>query len=328
MKRFVFVLLSIVCLNVLAEENAAQTPAPKLVCDEPVYDFGEKLNTESVEHTFVIKNEGDLSLEIRKVRPSCGCTVAKLSEKIIPPGGTAEIATTLSLKRRRGNQRKTITVESNDPKTPRFILTLSGKAVEGLTAQPAQLFLGRLKSDVVTTGSVEVSIKSGDTFHITSVSGSDSSLGVRVDPIVEGQSYKVVVTTKPPLNEGSLSCVLKVNTDHPTFKEVDIPVSGVVVGDVIVAPREIMINGSEGPAVTRYIVVRSGNDQAFEVSEVVCPDATIQSTVYPMGNNGYRIKLSNIDPKPELDGAMVTLTTSIPDRETIEIPIKLVDGGE
>ena len=50
--------------------------APKIVCDEPVYDFGEIANHNVVEHEYVIRNAGTLSLEIRSVRASCGCTAA------------------------------------------------------------------------------------------------------------------------------------------------------------------------------------------------------------------------------------------------------------
>ena len=96
--------------------------APKLVCDEPTYKFGELESSETVEHTFILRNEGDLDLEITRVKPACGCTAANLSEKIIHPGGEAQIRTRLSLRGRRGRQRKSITVESNDPKQPRLLL--------------------------------------------------------------------------------------------------------------------------------------------------------------------------------------------------------------
>ena len=102
---------------------------PRIVCDEAVYNFGEKSNVEDVIHTFQIRNDGNATLEIKQARPACGCTVANISNKTVPPGETIQIETRLSLRGRVGQQHKTITVESNDPKTPALVLTLSGNAL-------------------------------------------------------------------------------------------------------------------------------------------------------------------------------------------------------
>ena len=77
---------------VFAQEPAAAPPAdpgaaPRIVCEEPIFDFGDKNNSESVEHNYVIRNTGNVSLEIQDVRASCGCTAVKPSQNTIPPGG-------------------------------------------------------------------------------------------------------------------------------------------------------------------------------------------------------------------------------------------------
>ena len=68
-------LASLLSLPAPAQEPAAAAPAapeaplaPRIVCDEPLFDFGEKNNTEFVEHDYPIRNSGTLSLEIRNVR--------------------------------------------------------------------------------------------------------------------------------------------------------------------------------------------------------------------------------------------------------------------
>ena len=59
--------------------------APKIVCDEPSYDFGERDNNGFVEHNYVVRNAGTLS-EIREVRASCGCTAVKPSVDVNAAG--------------------------------------------------------------------------------------------------------------------------------------------------------------------------------------------------------------------------------------------------
>ena len=71
--------------------------APKLACDEPEYRFGELDSSETVKHDFVIRNEGDEPLKITRVRPDCGCTLARLKDKTIAPGKQTSLSARLSL---------------------------------------------------------------------------------------------------------------------------------------------------------------------------------------------------------------------------------------
>ncbi len=43
---------------------------PKIVFEEEVYDFGEVMQGENVEHTFIFRNDGSEELVIDKVTPS------------------------------------------------------------------------------------------------------------------------------------------------------------------------------------------------------------------------------------------------------------------
>lgn len=52
--------------NSLAE-NSAGTGTPKIVCDEPIVEWGELIKGSPFHHTFQIKNEGDAVLIIQKV---------------------------------------------------------------------------------------------------------------------------------------------------------------------------------------------------------------------------------------------------------------------
>lgn len=55
--------------NSLAENSLAgnSTGTPKIVCDEPLVEWGELIKGSPFHHTFQIKNEGDAVLIIQKV---------------------------------------------------------------------------------------------------------------------------------------------------------------------------------------------------------------------------------------------------------------------
>jgi hypothetical protein len=97
---------------------------PKVETGERVYDFGKVDEGEKVKHVFRIKNVGDDTLIIKKVLTSCGCTAAGLTKRKLSPGEETEIEVTFNTKGFIKNQRKTVTLWTNDPENEsvRFIL--------------------------------------------------------------------------------------------------------------------------------------------------------------------------------------------------------------
>ncbi|HIE11306.1 MAG TPA: DUF1573 domain-containing protein, partial [Kiritimatiellae bacterium] len=164
--------------------------AARIVCDEPVYDFGERDNREVVEHTFTIRNEGEATLEIRRVRSSCGCTVVQSSSQSIPPGGSAQITARFNLRGRRGPQHKTITVESNDPRQPRLLLHLQGTALQEMNVSPDRFFFGRTSGSRPVPRTVTISSRT-ITFHITNITCSSALVDIETSVVETGHAYRL-----------------------------------------------------------------------------------------------------------------------------------------
>jgi hypothetical protein len=100
--------------------------APRISFDTEKINFGSIQPDKKIENEFVLKNIGETNLEIRKVRASCGCTVAEPAEKIIPPGGSTIIKTTFNSAGKTGRQKYAITIITNDPKQYKKLLWLEG----------------------------------------------------------------------------------------------------------------------------------------------------------------------------------------------------------
>jgi len=66
-------------------------------------------------------------LIIRKVNSSCGCTAVSPKEKVIRPGQSSSIKAVFSSGTRVGRQNKSITVITNDPKSPNLVLRVTGE---------------------------------------------------------------------------------------------------------------------------------------------------------------------------------------------------------
>ena len=96
---------------------------------EKTHDFGEMKQGDKKEFTFDLVNNGKSDLIIRNVRSSCGCTAVAPAKKVIAPGEEAPIKVVFDSRGKRGRQSKSITIITNDPKTPTTTLRISSNVI-------------------------------------------------------------------------------------------------------------------------------------------------------------------------------------------------------
>lgn len=90
--------------------------APNLKIENPVYDFGRIKKDAESKATVNLTNDGLTDLSIRKLSPNCTCLKGTLPKMKIKPGETVELDLTFISENRRGNQQKSITIYSDDPR--------------------------------------------------------------------------------------------------------------------------------------------------------------------------------------------------------------------
>lgn len=329
MKRlWMFLAPAIVMMSVLSNaqppQAAPSAQGPRIVCDEPLYDFGTADSQSTIEHTFIIRNAGDTTLEISNVRPACGCTLANISEKTVPPGGESQITARLSLQGRNGPQSKPITILSNDPQNPEYRVTLAGTVAAAINVAPDRLMFGQ----IATAQTIELFVDIGglvpEPFTITGIESSLPELVTEQETLQEGKQYRIKARLTGPAQTGPINASLIVRTDHPSRPTINIPVIANVVGEMIYAPSVIELPVTAGTTpVTRYIVLRPGSLAQFELKSVKLPDPNMKSNIYPFGDQGYRIQIENIVVTPELNGKTIVLETSGTTMATIEIPLSV-----
>jgi len=110
---------------------------PKLI--PPVITFkqdkislGDVKQGPVVNGEFEFTNTGKSVLTIKAVKPACGCTgVIADEKKDFEPGETGKIKFTFNTEGRMGMNEKTITVETNDLKTPSKTVSFNCNVVAG-----------------------------------------------------------------------------------------------------------------------------------------------------------------------------------------------------
>lgn len=124
MKLITYYALLIPCLFFPLFGNAG--PGYKLVCDEPVYDFGRVDPSAVITNVFAIRNEGYIAFPLKYVHTTCGCTRGRLDKRMVEPGQTAKVTAVYKAARRKGTQNKALRLLSTISDYPALTLYMRG----------------------------------------------------------------------------------------------------------------------------------------------------------------------------------------------------------
>lgn len=180
--------------------------APRINFKENSWNFGKVDQGKVLTHVFIFSNEGDVPLTVNRVRTTCGCTAAIVSEKKIAPGKSGKIEVTLNTRGFEGRLNKYVFVETNDPKQPQAQLSVI--ATINVPPRP-RIDLDRYSMDVglvldteeiqskvkiMNRGQLELSVECSHkdavffyrgkkaTFPLKIPAGKEAEIGIRLSP--------------------------------------------------------------------------------------------------------------------------------------------------
>jgi hypothetical protein len=190
-------------------------PAPRIKFLNPACDFGEIWQGENADCVFKLENDGDADLHISEVKPGCGCTVAEITNEVLPPGGTSEIKATFRSGNYRNKISKTITVFSDDPRQPQARLTISGTIKVPVDLQPSFVVVSRGRPDSVETREIKIVPFDPKGFRVLSIEGAPPWVHyTKPKPSPEEPGvWLMTVTVGPDLPLGQQAKTLLVKTN-------------------------------------------------------------------------------------------------------------------
>lgn len=121
-----------ISVSVTIEEDFSKlTPeqkanAPHIEFETKAHNFESLKQGQNIDFAFKFKNTGKSDLIIRKIKPSCGCTIVNPTKEVLKPGDAAEFKVNFNSSGKAGKQNKTITVITNDPLESQVTLRVTG----------------------------------------------------------------------------------------------------------------------------------------------------------------------------------------------------------
>lgn len=212
--------------------------APHLEFETTDRDFGNVKQGDILNHIFKFKNTGDAPLLIKRVRTTCGCTAALISDKKIAPGEKGEVKVAFNTTGYAGEVRKYIYVESNDPREPNKQLSV---AAEIDVPPHAEIYLDRFTIDlglILENEKIQtkVNIKNQGELELRVIPSHRNALfyvnGKRVKSpikIAAGKKTDLEIELNPQRRSGLLREYILFKSNDPVKSSLSLYVSGYVV---------------------------------------------------------------------------------------------------
>lgn len=247
-----------------------------------------------------------------------------LSDKVVPPGGEAEIKTTFNTRGYRGRKTKSITVTSNDPLNTNLRLRLMATVEVELALEPESIYFGRVRRGVQHVRRVKLVGKSVEKTKILGIQQADDArIRIRrLDPTQEQDQALLEVTMPMDLPVGRFFEKTTVQTDDEKVKQLTLTLRGEILGDISWEPRNVQFGyfpRDQFPARTLTLSITGGKKfrvlRAYDSAEQVTAKV---NEVKP--GESYTLDL-RIEPKTDtrtLRGELVVVT-DYPGQEEIRI---------
>lgn len=309
--------------------SAPPGPQPKLVVENPLFDFGTALEGTMVSHTFKIKNAGPGELVIRGTKTSCGCTIATPTKNHLGPGEEAEISVGFDTHFQKGHQIRTVRAFTNDPQNPDAAMTIQGTVRPQVAAVPAQVSFGKVKKGTEETRQVVISDLVGGKIPFQVVSASNSSPVIKVEIVkrTDGKPGATLNVTLPKsMPVGGFDDSIKVVTNRIPL---NVDVFGTVTGDLDLDPAQVSFGiAPRGQDVIRILKLSNNGSHPVKVLGISSSSPSVSASAEPVANGkAYKITvmLHRGTPDGQLRGNLA-IKTDDPEQTTLSVPFYAIVG--
>lgn len=235
-------------------------------------------------------------------------------DRVIPPGKEGKVSASVKTEHLRGNQQKTVTVTTNDPKMPTARLELKGEIIPIIDVQPDYVNFGSAKYGTEQVKEVVIKGEPERALVIKNLLADPAYVQAKLeqDKVAPGQ-YKlnVVLTDKAPV--GAIrDAKVTFETNYPEKPLITIRVTGRIDGPIQVSPISVFFANpdKERPETqARTITVQTVEATPFKIlkAETTVP-ADVKAEVTPVeAGRKYEIKLQYVGDfeKPMFNGKLV-----------------------
>jgi hypothetical protein len=304
--------------------TAVPTTRPVIEVRELEKDGGTVEEGSIVKIQFKVVNRGKADLQIERVKPDCGCSVAHW-EKLIKPGAEGAIEVEVHTDYFRGSVTKHLTVFSNDPLQPELRLAVSAHVTPLVDVTPGTVAMVAV-DEAPATQEFTLQRAGGHPLKIVEVIPNAPYLRTEVTPLPGPGSYKLKVTATMDTPPGRNVVPVVVKTDMPRANMLTL-IMTVDRGIVTVPPMVffgILPKELKTPSVAAVTISRRSG--SFHITEAKLDDPKLEAKLETLREGTeYRVTVTYAGGWDQgFARKTLTLTTDDPKQPVLTIPVQAV----
>jgi len=316
-------------------QGATTQPAaqgqPIIKADELEHNFGTKWVGGTLKHAFTLTNAGDADLKITRVKPACGCTVAGQYPKTIKPGESGSFPFSIRTSKFHGKYTRSISISSNDPKTPTLRLKLSGENTRYVEVTPPSVYFAPLMGDKPQERVLKITNNADKPLELKLVTPTtrpgQNQVKFELTEKTAGKAFELRVTSVPPYQPGNFNVTAKLQTNLDAQKTVDVYVRGRVPQRLDVSPNPLFIRESQRgekryyPATLNFI---NNSGSPVKLLEASVDDPALETTIRETKpGERYYVRITIPEGyEPKKQGSTLTLKTDDTQTPVITVPVR------
>ena len=230
------------------------------------HDFGRVPDGEVASHTFKLRNTDRLPLTIRRMSPSCGCTVPSVRYfdedgravigqpsnepeiLVIPPLADVELTVridTASIRNKNVQKLMQIRITTDSQNDPYLTLECSLMVEQAFRVDGNFVSLGKLPTSIGGFANTQVSQIGASSAVLTGVGATPPGIVARLtkSDIIGRGVWDLLVTASPPLELGNYAGEIELlaqTSDGEAHASWFVEYRGTVVPDILVSPNRII----------------------------------------------------------------------------------------
>jgi len=328
--------LTLAILVLTAGVVTAQTEgAPALQVPSKIIDTGTVSQGVVVDAVFDLVNEGDATLTVKAVRPTCGCTVADFDREIAA-GATGQVKAKLDTKDFAGPISKSILVMTDDPQNPTVTLVIKADVRPYVEILPRPLIrFNAVAHEPMEQTFIVAGADPEETIKVEKVTSSVPFIATALrkladDELVAGKStsqYEVSLSLTENAPVGPVNAVLMVHTDVKEAPQVPVKVYGVIRALIHVTPTQVQfgaVEASSRPGRNLIVVNNRTDGTRVQITGAQVDDPAFSAQVATI-EDGKRYQVT-VMVKPDADpgsrNATLSLTTTDKEFPSVTVPVR------
>ncbi|HHH30901.1 MAG TPA: hypothetical protein ENK57_21505 [Polyangiaceae bacterium] len=223
--------------------------------------------------------------------------------------------------------KKTVTVESNDPETPKLVLTLAGETWTDVVATPNRLSLGEVGMNETATHTLNLAVTNPAEVTIDSVTFDDDRF--TIEPAKDGDDgvKRYDVTYRGSSEIGRVNGRVRVTYTAPDGEQhLDVPIWGQIVGNLRY-PNSVFMGVRDGAIESRQLFVSTRDGKPVRIVSATDPEGRLEVKLKKPFGPKAELELSWKEEEPPVGAIRGALQLKTTDALQPSVTIPYTIGG-